>query len=568
MIDDDLDRLLSDVESGVDYSGTREDALRFKQRVARKPDVTSEGSGEGLNNEEGFIERIKSIKVDDDILDYAKGVAQAVSTHTLRTAQFRRLLSDYDVHDNVLQIIQKYKYTLIGFIENIERLHGEYATPLSIDSLAKNARKDYPLFFEGFEDENKVDFLALKELFLRLREFNGKTRKEWSELSKRIGVINNADNGKEFYSELNAQLEAALGFCDVTDKLLRRIADFLSMPVKDFNVTERDIVNKTIYHQSMSYKYDALFNLTAYLPGGSNSGIEPDDILDIDANDNTGANSTAIRNREYKDEKTAPAPAGEVHVYPLSRNDSDEEIIGRFTVKGTNTWNTREPYILRLYREKLVKDYNDLASSFYYSSEPENSTAQEGAVKRAMIRFMSDTSKSIEEEYEGFIYKTLITQVQVLCNFFGFEDDARNLFIYHLGPATLHKVLTSFLQVERIGLCFKYLPANKVVRYIPAEYIKEKILNWHEANINTLNIDFDKVQYFDEIRRTVIMKYNTELANNERQLEEMIIKLRLSDNQQFNKQEFFKSKWNQWFGAACIPVYNRFIEKSVFKQPL
>ena len=120
-------------------------------------------------------------------------------------------------------------------------------------------------------------------------------------------------------------------------------------------------------------------------------------------------------------------------------------------------------------------------------------------------------------------------------------------------------------QVERIGLCFKYLPGNKVVRYIPAEYVKERILDWYEANINTLDIDFDKVQYFDEIRRTVLMKYNTELANNGRQLDEMISKLKLTENPQFNRQEFFKSKWNQWFGATRIPVYNRFIEKSIFK---
>jgi hypothetical protein len=61
------------------------------------------------------------------------------------------------------------------------------------------------------------------------------------------------------------------------------------------------------------------------------------------------------------------------------------------------------------------------------------------------------------------------------------------------------------------------------------------------------------------------MKYNKELAANGRQLDEMIAKLKLDENPQFNKQEFFKSKWNQWFGTARIPVYNRFIEKSIFR---
>jgi len=220
---------------------------------------------------------------------------------------------------------------------------------------------------------------------------------------------------------------------------------------------------------------------------------------------------------------------------------------------------------MRLSREKLDRDYEDITNSFHYTREPETTTSQEGAVKRAMIRFLSDTSKNIEIEYEEFIFKTIITQTQELCDFFGFQDEMRNLFVYHMGPSTLHRALISLFQIERIGLCFKYLPGNRVVRYIPTEFIKEKILKWYEANVNTLNIDFDKVHYFDEVRRTVLMKYNKELAANGRQLDEMIAKLKLDENPQFNKQEFFKSKWNQWFGTARIPVYNRFIEKSIFR---
>jgi hypothetical protein len=564
MIDDDLDRLLSDVGSGTDYSGSREDTLRIKQRMARKSDVNIEGSGEGLHTEEGFVERMKSLEVDNDVLDYAKGVAQAVSTHTTRTAHFRKLLSEYDVPESVRQITQKYKYTFIRFIENIERMYGEYATPLSIDSLLKKARKDYSLFFDGFEDENKTDFLVLKELFLRLREFNSRTRKEWGELSRSIGVINLSADGKGLYSELNAQVEAALAFGVVTDKFLHRIADFLSIPPEDHDVIERDIANKTIYHPSMSYKYDALFNLSAYLSGDSGGVLKSPPLHDADP-DYRPASAGISSDGKVFPEETYRAPRLEVPSHTSSRGEMDQEVVDRFTVRGTNTWNTREPYILKVYREKLEKDYEDLSSSFYYSSEPENTTTQEGAVKRAMIRFLSDTSKNIEAEYEEFIFKTIITQVQELCDFFGFMDESRNLFIYHLGPATLHRTLISLFQVERIGLCFKYLPGNKVVRYIPAEYVKERILDWHEANINTLDIDFDKVQYFDEIRRTVLMKYNTELANNGRQLDEMISKLKLAENPQFNRQEFFKSKWNQWFGTARIPVYNRFIEKSIFK---
>ncbi len=564
MIDDDLDRLLSDVESGADFSGSREESLRFKQRMARKSDINIETSGEGSHTEEGFIDRIKKLPVDNDILDYSKGVTQAVSTHTSRATHFRKILSEYDGPDSVHQLIQKYKYTFIRFLENIEKIYDEHAVPLSDNSLIKNARKDFTLFFEGFEDENKLDFLVLIELFLRLREFNSRVRKEWNELSKSIGVINLATEGKELYSELNAQAEAALAFCIVTDKFLNRIADFLSIPAEHHDVSERDIFNKTIYRQSMSYKYDALFNPGAYLPGSSDLEAEGDSSILTDTTRQKERAPLTPQKTESREDMLSHARSV-TSVNTSVQKANDDEISGLFTVRGTNTWNTREPYLLKISRDTLSKDYDDLASSFYYSSEPENNTVQESAIKRTMIRFLSDTSKNIEAEYGEFIFKTIITQTQELCDFFDFRDESRNLFIYHLGPVTLYRALVSLFQHDRIGLCFKYLPGNRVVRYIPSEYLKEKILNWHEANINTLEIDFDKIQYFDEIRRTVLMKYNTELANNGRQLEEMILKLKLDQNPQFNKQEFFKSKWNQWFGTARIAVYNRFIEKSIFK---
>jgi len=563
MIDDDLDRLLSDVDSASDYSGAREDSLRFKQRMARKSDINIEASGDGVHSEKAFIDRILGLEVDNDIMDFAKGAPAAVHVHTIKTGNFRRLLSEYSVPDSVQSLIQKYKYTFIRFIENVERLYAEFAIPLSIDSLIKKARKDYPLYFEGFEEENKLDFIMLTELFLRLREFNSRARKEWSELSKSIGVINLAVEGKGLYSELNAQVESALVFCEGTDRFLARIALFLAIPTDDYDVIERDISNKTIYYQSMSYKYDALFNIGAYIDGGTVKQKTSGGALDLDAEgihgDEIRGHQESPPGREASEIRGTVAPAGG------ARDFSEQEVDTGFRVRGTSAWNTREPYTMRLSREKLDRDYEDITNSFHYTREPETTTSQEGAVKRAMIRFLSDTSKNIEIEYEEFIFKTIITQTQELCDFFGFQDEMRNLFVYHMGPSTLHRALISLFQIERIGLCFKYLPGNRVVRYIPTEFIKEKILKWYEANVNTLNIDFDKVHYFDEVRRTVLMKYNKELAANGRQLDEMIAKLKLDENPQFNKQEFFKSKWNQWFGTARIPVYNRFIEKSIFR---
>ena len=561
MIDDDLDRLLSDVESGSDYGGAKEDSLRFKQRMARKSDINIEASGKDEYSERAFVDRIRGLEVDSDIMGFSRGAPHAASFHIEKTALFRRLLSEYGAPENLQSLINKYKYTFIRFIENIERLNDEFTIPLSLDSLLKNARKDYPLHFEGFEEENKLNFLILTGLFLRLREFNSRVRKEWSDLSKSIGVINLAAEGKGLYSELNAHVESSLRFCEGTDRFLYRIADFLAIPREDYDVMERDISNKTIYYPSMPYKYEAIFNFSAFVDDVGPGRKGADVPLDLETEVETGGQplGSSVRQTEGK-----PRRESEVPVKSL-QEPAEIEVDTGFRLRGTSSWNTREPYFLKLYREKLDKDYEDISNSFYFTTEPETAVTQEGTVKRAMIRFLSDTSRNIGAEYEEYIIKTIITQTQELCDFFKFQDEMRNLFIYHIGPAAIHRIIISLFQIERIGLCFKYLPGNRVVRYIPSEFIKEKVLKWYEVNINILNMEFDKIQHFEEVRRTVLMKYNSELAANGRQLEEMIVKLKLDENPQFNRQEFFKSKWNQWFGTARIPVYNRFIEKSIFR---
>ena len=133
--------------------------------MARKSDINIEASGDGVHSEKAFIDRILGLEVDNDIMDFAKGAPAAVHVHTIKTAHFRRLLSEYSVPDSVQSLIQKYKYTFIRFIENVERLYAEFAIPLSIDSLIKKARKDYPLYFEGFEKKTSSISSCYLELF-------------------------------------------------------------------------------------------------------------------------------------------------------------------------------------------------------------------------------------------------------------------------------------------------------------------------------------------------------------------------------------------------------------------
>ena len=120
-------------------------------------------------------------------------------------------------------------------------------------------------------------------------------------------------------------------------------------------------------------------------------------------------------------------------------------------------------------------------------------------------------------------------------------------------------------QALKIGSCFKYLEANRVSKHIPFEYIKESVLNWFEKYINIYDLQYDKIQGFDEFRKIVLKKYYSEMDRITNVIDEVIKKSDIETKPSLNKFELFKSRWNQWFGIANIVIYNRFVEKTTFK---
>ncbi len=575
--DDDLDKLLSDVGTDFDFQEARQESLRQKQRAARKSDITIEEE-EGSGSEENFLKRIKNLGIDDDILSFSNGLPPALNNHNLCSQRFKRMLSEYSGTDSIHQLIQKHKYAFLRSNENIEKLYSDFSIVLSPDALLREAKKNYLFYFEGFEEENKLDFLVLKELFIRFREFNSKAKKEWNELLNSISVFNLSNEAKVLFQELNSIINKALDLNSAADKFLRRIAIMLSIPEDGFDVLEKDIYNKILYRPAFDYRYEKLFDASGPDGGSGQKNSTDDTILDLD--DTSGEShyhrQSPVQDGKYsmQPEQYGPAPV-EGHSENITGQDAVHEKGGRvklpdgkeiiFSVRGTSTWNTREPYIISINYEKLQKEYEDLKFSFYFISSVDSGPVQEGAIKRAMVRYLSDQSKNIENEYGNYIYRTIIQIIEEMKKTFDFQGSDAGIFIYHLGPMTIYRQIMSLFQARKTGICFKYIPGSKVVRFVPMEFIKGKVLQWFEENINKLNLEFDKIQLFEEIRRKVAKKYNAEIERGNRQLDELIARFKLEQNRQLDRDELFRSKWQQWFGAENIIVYKRFIDKTIFK---
>lgn len=236
--------------------------------------------------------------------------------------------------------------------------------------------------------------------------------------------------------------------------------------------------------------------------------------------------------------------------------------IEEFLTRGTKTWNTREPYIIKINAEAIQKERTDLYQSFYYIEKPTDSENIKLKIKQEIVKFLRKPNDSISERYSDFIYKSVIINLQNISNDFELNQNNEKLFIYHVGPLTLYRILKEEFINKKYGFCYKYLPGNKAVRYFPAEFIKESILKWFVENINILDLPFDSIQKYEEMRNIAQKKYQNDLRIFNMRLDQLNAKIEA--NKTISRNKLIQLKGNQWFGFQNIEIYKRFLGAAIF----
>ncbi len=193
MIDDDLEKLLRDVDGDSDYLDIKQNS----RHVARVEGTDADESKAVADTTEVPIEKINKLEIDEDILIFKSGISDVIDKHNGNANDLLKMISDKAVSESVYDILKKYKYTFTRHIDKIIETCKQYEKTLSVESLSKEAKRDFNLFFEGVDEDNKIDFLVLKEIFIRLKEFNNTIMLEWREFNKSIGVINLTIEGKQ-----------------------------------------------------------------------------------------------------------------------------------------------------------------------------------------------------------------------------------------------------------------------------------------------------------------------------------------------------------------------------------
>jgi hypothetical protein len=286
-------------------------------------------------------------------------------------------------------------------------------------------------------------------------------------------------------------------------------------------------------------------------PGGEGAGASADDAAAEDADD-AAAEEIHVEN----------LPEERISVEEAAAETPGHKDMGEFSVKGTKTWNTKEPYTIKIDPEHLRKDLDDLARSFHFVDKPADIEAVRGKIKQEMLKFLRKPTEHITDRYSDFIYRSIISIMQDISKSFELNEENEKLFVYHIGPLTIYRIQKDEFSQKGYGFCYKYLPGNKAVRFFPAEFVKAMILKWHEENIHVLDLPFDSIQKYEEIKNLVTKQYQGDLRVFNTRLEQLHAKI--EPDKLISRSKLFRLKGIEWFGFLRLEIYKRFLGSSIF----
>jgi hypothetical protein len=313
------------------------------------------------------------------------------------------------------------------------------------------------------------------------------------------------------------------------------------------NIDKDDDDNLFPQNQPESPKNDEIANLI--------------DSIDTSAADAEARKQTAEPKLNLAD--TRPEVAAPDSAYATdSAAVSELNEMGIFTLKGSKSWNRHEPYLIHIERSILKIDIESLHKSFYFVDEPSDQAAIKLKIKQEIVAYLRKPKEHVSDRYREFIYRIIITATQELIRAFNLDSGNEKLFLYHIGPLTAFRYIREVFNHNKYGYCYKYLPGNKAVRFFPEEFIKEAILKWFEENINTLDLPFDSIQKFDEIKKIVLLKYHADFRLFNARLEQ--INAQAGHEKNISRHKLFYLKGVEWFGLMNIEIYKRFIGNNIF----
>ncbi len=555
MIDDELDRILQDIEPEQDYLTKKvKHSQKYEEYIL---DEISDDNKEIVHTPER-----KEVSLISK--HFVNGFVNGIHRHIELSRSIRSRMDIAEIPEQIVPILKKSSYAIFKLIEDIEILSDKCINEINETNLKRRAAKDFPLYFpDDFPDDNRVDFIVLKDTYVLLRLFNSQVKKDWVELEKQTSVFNFSEGGKQLAFQLNDSIAEALQLCKATDILIELIANHLGLLPHYYNAPDAEIKSRIQFSEFKSYALPSILD-GIHKDENDNQSIESElQTLQADSSDDS-------IDEKLEDEKLNPHPHGVESKKIFYRNDQNDASAKQanvfFTVKGSKPWNTRDPYILPIDENVLLVEEEDIEYMVYYSKTSMNEEQIKAELRRALLKLTIDRQKyDIVAEYVEYINKKIISVLQEILEYFYINDTDQWLFYYHLGPQTICRIVLADMQLTGEGYCFSSRDGKKIKKLLPYEFIKKMSLEWCENNINNRDIPFDSVNALDLIRRQVSKKYYLEVDEFVAKIDSYLGTLDSEILKKLDRRLFIKQKALQIYNPKQILIYNRFIDKTIFK---
>lgn len=556
---DDLDRLLANVDDDYDLDKIKAEEKIAKAKSARKSDKNIGDETFDEHTSESFDSIICKLINAPELQDFSQDFFNGIKPHWNLTIDFKNLISDLTLPDPVIDALRKYKYNFLRSVELIEKLYDDFVSTKSFVALEKKSKQDFLLFFPASESTfQKISFLVLKELFLRVRELNSKLRREWKNLSSAVSVMSLVNESSSFMAKVEDIVRNGLECCSSTDKLLELIAAVLYIPRKDFDVLEKDIGSRIYFRDDFDYDYRSIFkqqDIDDRSTGSDSKRSKPD---------NSDSVPLPVSSVPDKPEQVV------IHKEPLRpvSQTVPPEITDLYKLPGKSSWNTKEPYITRIDYALYQQNCDDLKNTVLFLDKPKTKAAINALLKRAMIKNLRATADEVlTRDYENFVVSQLANLIHEMEQFInGCDDISSELFLYHCGPQTLFYIIKQHYETTETGYCYRRISDNRISRILPTEYLKFMSLRWFARNIHTKDLQFDKINNFNVIRSFVQNDY-TERIN------AILHKITIAVNHHYTKtgvkkspQQILVKKAGEFFSVVEIEIYRRFLDRTIFRK--
>ncbi len=553
MIDDELDRLLQDIDSDKDFTVHTSNKKHYKDPI--------------FDSEHDEILRDVPVDEKKDISEVTKffkrGLSNGIHRHIELAKLLRSRLDITEVPEQIVPVIKKSSYSIFKTVEDIEILTDKFISEINEASLRRKATKDFPLYFpDDYPDDNRLDFIVLKEIYILLRAFNSLVKKDWGELERQSTVFSFAETGKQLASVLNDIIVEGNSLCKATDVLMEIIARHLGLLPYHYNLADIDIRSKLQFNEYKSYVLQNLLNelSTTAVEKNQSDELRPE-IRHTTPTISSNSSQETIALNKYNKDNIYNEIKGKTQSISVPQHT-----IVPFTVKGTKPWNTREPYILQIDINVLNIENEDLEYMVFYTKNQMSDEQVKSELRRALLKLTIDKQKyDIVEDYIEFITKKIMSILQESVDYFQISDSDEWLFYYHLGPQTICRLLIADIQTTGEGYCFSSRDGKKIKKLVPYEYIKTIVLKWCENNINNRDLPFDSVNALDLIRRQVSKKYFSEIDEFVAKIDAYLGTLNPDTLKKLDRKSFIKQKALQVYNQKQIILFNRFIDRTIFK---